>query len=256
MMELDGVSKTYYVGSQEVRALEQVHAQLRQGEVLGVFGPSGSGKTTFLMMAGLVDVPTAGRIIFKGNVVASPQTEMRQLRAFRRRNIGFVFQRANLIPFLTAVENVQVAMYVSDWPKVKAEYRAGHLLNSLGLENRKNSYAQQLSGGEQQRVAIARALANRPVMLFADEPTAALDSVKGREVIQLFKLMAKDHGMSVCVVTHDPRWIELFDVVIEMSDGRIVKSYRLTAGESRDYADRTIASGASAISTSRTRRDV
>jgi putative ABC transport system ATP-binding protein len=226
MLKLEGISKMYRAGSQEVWALNQIHAELNPGEVLGVFGPSGSGKTTFLMMAGLVDLPTAGRIIYDGTVVATPHTELDRLRAFRRRNIGFVFQRANLVPFLTAVENVQVAMYVSDWPDDESERRSRVLLEGLGMADRLGSYAQQLSGGEQQRVAIARALANRPTMLFADEPTAALDSARGREVIQLFQLLARNHGMSVCVVTHDPRWIEHFDTVLEMSDGRIVRLYK------------------------------
>jgi putative ABC transport system ATP-binding protein len=232
MMELEAVSKTYFVGSQEVRALSQASARLRPGEVLGVLGPSGSGKTTFLMMAGLVDVPTSGRVIFNGEVVASPQAELDRLRTFRRQNIGFVFQRANLIPFLSAVDNVKVAMHLNDWPKAQAEQRAIQLLSVLGLDHRRASYPHQLSGGEQQRVAIARALANRPSILFADEPTGALDSTTGREVIKLFQQLAHSEGTSVCVVTHDPRWIELFDCVIEMNDGQIVRQYRRSLARS------------------------
>jgi putative ABC transport system ATP-binding protein len=225
MLVLDGVSKIYQAGSQDVVALSNVHAELQPGKMVGVFGPSGSGKTTFLMMAGLVDAPTMGRVIFNGETVATPQVRLNRLRDFRRKNIGFVFQRANLIPFLTAVENVEVALFVNDWPEKSGRTRAERLLDALGLENRRDSFAVQLSGGEQQRVAIARALANNPAMLFADEPTAALDSVRGRDVMTLFRKLAVSQGMAVCVVTHDPRWLELFDSVIEMQDGVISRRY-------------------------------
>ena len=226
MIKLEGISKLYQVGEQIIHALDRVDAELHEGEILGLYGPSGSGKTTFLMMAGLVDLPSSGRILFKGKLVADSETDVSQLSSYRRRHIGFVFQRANLIPFLTAMENIQVAMTVNDVPDSESEDRACALLHALGMEGRMNSYPHQLSGGEQQRVAIARAIANRPVALFADEPTAALDSSRGREVVEMFGNLARRQGISVCVVTHDPRWIALFDKVIEMQDGRIIKQYR------------------------------
>jgi putative ABC transport system ATP-binding protein len=152
--------------------------------------------------------------------------ELDELRRFRQRHIGFVFQRSNLIPFLTALENVQVAMQLCEMPRKFAAERAWHLLSQLGVEHRANALPQQLSGGEQQRVAIARALANKPALIFADEPTGALDSVYGRQVMALFRELADTHGVAVCVVTHDPRSIDLIDRVIEMSDGTIGREYR------------------------------
>ena len=233
---VENAYKTYGTGAQEVRAMNGVTVEHRAGEVLAIFGPSGSGKTTFLMIAGLIDVPSSGRIRYYGEVVASPTTELNLLRKFRQEHIGFVFQRSNLIPFLTALENVQVAMELCDISKIAAMERALRLLNRLNVAHRANSLPQQLSGGEQQRVAIARALANQPALIFADEPTGALDSVHGRQVMALFRELADTEGVAVCVVTHDPRSIDLFDRIIEMSDGRVVQEYR--RHESYQHGDR------------------
>ena len=222
---VDQVFKVYGSAGNAVRAINGVTAELRTGEVLAIFGPSGSGKTTFLMIAGLIDVPTSGRVMFRGNVIATPSTELNELRTFRRAHIGFVFQRSNLIPFLTAVENVQVAMQLNDVSNKIAADRAWHLLRQLHVDHRGNAMPQQLSGGEQQRVAIARALANKPSLIFADEPTGALDSVRGRQVMALFRELADTEGVAICVVTHDPRSLDVFDRIIEMNDGVIGKEY-------------------------------
>jgi putative ABC transport system ATP-binding protein len=228
---MDNATKIYDAPGSAVRALDSVTAQVRAGQVLAIFGPSGSGKTTFLMIAGLIDVPTQGGVVFHGKTIATPETELNELRAFRRQHIGFVFQRANLIPFLTAVENVQVAMHLNDVPQKEAVPRAWSLLEKLDVGHRGNSLPQQLSGGEQQRVAIARALANKPCLIFADEPTGALDSLRGRQVMELFRELADTERVAVCVVTHDPRSIDLFDRIIEMSDGAIRTEYaRLSSG--------------------------
>ncbi len=226
ILVVEHACKIYDAGANEVRALNGVTVEHRAGEVLAIFGPSGSGKTTFLMIAGLIDVPSAGRVRYHGQVVASPTTELDLLRKFRREHIGFVFQRSNLIPFLTALENVQVAMELCDSPKKAAMERAWHLLARLNVGHRANSFPHQLSGGEQQRVAIARALANKPALIFADEPTGALDSVHGRQVMELFRELADTERVAVCVVTHDPRSIDLFDRIMEMTDGRVVQEHR------------------------------
>jgi len=144
------------------------------------------------------------------------------LRDFRRQTIGFVFQKANLIPFLTAAENVALAMEIDDVAPEDARVHAERLLEGLGLGHRVDNLPSKLSGGEQQRVAIARALANDPALVLADEPTAALDSVRGRQVIGLFRRIADERGAAIAVVTHDSRSLDLFDRAIEFEDGRIV----------------------------------
>jgi putative ABC transport system ATP-binding protein len=226
LLEVDNVIKLYGSGGSVVRAINGVSIDLRAGEVLAIFGPSGSGKTTFLMIAGLIDVPDSGRVLFRGEIIATPTTELDALRTFRRRHIGFVFQRANLIPFLTAVENVQVAMHLNGIARQEAAERAWFLLQQLHVDHRGHAMPHQLSGGEQQRVAIARALANKPSLIFADEPTGALDSVRGRQVMALFRELADTENVAVCVVTHDPRSVDLFDRIVAMNDGAIGQEYR------------------------------
>jgi len=222
ILVVEGAHKTYGAGANGVRALNGVTVQHRAGEVLAILGPSGSGKTTFLMIAGLIDVPTRGRVWYRGKVIASPSTELDQLRKFRQSHIGFVFQRSNLIPFLNALENVQLPMQLSETPRKLAVERAWYLLRRLRVDHRGHALPHHLSGGEQQRIAIARALANGPRMIFADEPTGALDSLHGRQVMALFRELADREKVSVCVVTHDPRSMDLFDRIIEMNDGVIV----------------------------------
>jgi len=143
------------------------------------------------------------------------------LRVFRRKHIGFVFQKSNLIPFLSAVENVQVALELNAWSPRKARQRATELLESLGVADRADNLPSMLSGGQQQRVAVARALANQPSVILADEPTAALDSHRGRQVMELFQQVAHQHGAGVIVVTHDNRALDVFDTLYEMEDGLI-----------------------------------
>jgi putative ABC transport system ATP-binding protein len=226
MLELANVSKTYELrGAQVITAIQGVSTVFRPRELVGIVGPSGSGKTTLLMMAGLVDAPSHGAIHWNGHTLSAPGVPPDRLRDFRRHNVGFVFQRANLIPFLTAVENVAVPMELNSTPSAVARRNASELLEQLGLRDRLNSFPHQLSGGEQQRVAIARALANRPSFLFADEPTAALDSGRGRDVMTLFRRLATEHGLAICVVTHDARMMDLFDRIIEMNDGRVTSEY-------------------------------
>jgi putative ABC transport system ATP-binding protein len=148
------------------------------------------------------------------------------LRVFRRKHLGFVFQKANLIPFLSAVENVQIALEVNDVAPRQARQRALELLDYLGVGDRAGNLPDALSGGEQQRVAVARALANQPSLVLADEPTAALDSQRGRQVMELFRKVAHEQGAGVLVVTHDHRALDVFDRTVEMEDGRLLSTRR------------------------------
>jgi putative ABC transport system ATP-binding protein len=204
-----------------VWALDAVSRALLGGELVGIFGASGCGKTTLLMVAGLLEQPTAGVVRFDGRPAMDRMADENTRRDFRRRNIGFVFQKANLIPFLTAVENVALAMIIDGISKVVANRRALELLALLDIAHRAANHPAKLSGGEQQRVAIARALANGPRLLLAEEPTAALDSHRGRRTIELMQSIARQIGTAIAVVTHDTRYVELFDRILRIEDGRV-----------------------------------
>jgi len=220
-IETRNLRKVYGSGNTEVLAMRDVSIAVRRGEVVALLGPSGAGKSTFLTAVGLINPPTAGQIRIGGQWVLDGPRALVDLRAFRRQHIGFVFQKSNLIPFLSARENVQVAMEINGVPSREARRRALALLEELGVADRAENAPAMLSGGQQQRVAVARALANRPSILLADEPTAALDSVRGRQVMELFRAVAHQHGTGVIVVTHDHRALDVFDTVYEMEDGVI-----------------------------------
>ncbi|MEM6944144.1 MAG: ABC transporter ATP-binding protein, partial [Pseudomonadota bacterium] len=203
LLSIQGAAKHYPSGDTVVKALDGVSLDLHAGELVAIMGPSGSGKSTFLLIAGLIDQPTMGAVRFAGQPMSTREGDLDRLRDFRRQNIGFVFQKANLMPFLTAVENVALAMEMDDVPPADAHAHALTLLDGLGLGHRADNLPSRLSGGEQQRVSIARALANDPKLILADEPTAALDSVRGQQVIALFRRIADERGTAVAVVTHD-----------------------------------------------------
>jgi putative ABC transport system ATP-binding protein len=221
VLEVRNASKIYRGAQSEIVALADVTLKLAAGEVTGLMGPSGSGKTTFLLIAGLLEPPTKGEVRFLGQVISSPKTEPNHLRDIRRKQIGFVFQKGQLIPFLTAIENVQVALEINDTASTVARQHARQLLDQLGMSDRIHNYPSQLSGGEQQRVSIARALANGPTVILADEPTAALDGERGHQVMTQFRQLANQHNVAICVVTHDPRWSVFFDRIARLSDGRL-----------------------------------
>ncbi|MCL4109582.1 UNVERIFIED_CONTAM: hypothetical protein GTU68_049175 [Idotea baltica] len=197
---------------------------VRHGEVVALLGPSGSGKSTLLTAVGLINPPTSGQILFDGRLVLDAATAHTNLRSFRRRNIGFVFQKSNLIPFLTAIENVQIAMELNGESASAARTRALSLLDQFGIADRANNRPSMLSGGQQQRVAVARSLANHPGVILADEPTAALDGERGRQVMELFAEVAHERGAGVIVVTHDHRALDVFDTTYEMEDGMIARN--------------------------------
>jgi len=218
-VDVRSLTKVYGRGNTEVVAMREVSFQVRPGEVVALLGPSGAGKSTLLTAVGLVNPPTSGRIAIGGCPVMDGPRALVDIRAFRRKHLGFVFQKANLIPFLNALENVQVAMEINDAPARKARKRAMELLEYLGVADRWRSLPSMLSGGQQQRVAVARALANDPSLILADEPTAALDSHRGRQVMELFRMVAHEQKAGVIVVTHDQRALDVFDRILEMEDG-------------------------------------
>ena len=220
-VEALGLTKVYGSGNTEVRALRGIDLTLSRGEVIALLGPSGAGKSTLLTIIGLVNPPTSGRIMMTGRTVVEDGRFAVDVRSFRRRHMGFVFQKANLIPFLTAAENVRIAMEINDYSPRAARNRAMELLDYLGVADRADAYPNTLSGGQQQRVAVARALANSPSLILADEPTAALDSVRGRQVMELFRKVAHERQAGVIVVTHDHRALDVFDRALEMEDGLI-----------------------------------
>ncbi len=222
-IEAQALTKIYGSGNTEVVAMRDASMQVAAGEVVALLGPSGSGKSTFLTAVGLINPPTSGRIIIGGKLVQQDETAHTNLRSFRRKHLGFIFQKSNLIPFLSAIENIQIAMQLNGISRRASRVRAEELLDYLGVGDRAGSYPSMLSGGQQQRVAVARALANRPSVILADEPTAALDGHRGRQVMELFAKVAHEQGAGVIVVTHDHRALDVFDTIYEMEDGNMLK---------------------------------
>lgn len=218
-IETQELTKVYGSGNTEVVAMRDASMQVRHGEVVALLGPSGSGKSTFLTAVGLINPPTSGRVFIGGRLVLDGSQAQTNLRSFRRRHVGFIFQKSNLIPFLSAIENVQIALELNGETPGVARKRARELLDGLGVGDRADNLPSMLSGGQQQRVAVARALANRPSVILADEPTAALDSHRGRQVMELFVQVAHERGAGVIVVTHDHRALDVFDTIYEMEDG-------------------------------------
>jgi putative ABC transport system ATP-binding protein len=220
LIELESVSKEYRNGAARVHALTEVTLSLPHRELIVVHGRSGSGKTTFLNMIGGLDRPSSGRVTVDGAEVSSLPEEA--LVGYRRETVGFVFQSFGLIPILTAAENVEVPLRLRRLePAARAE-RVHDLLRLVDLSDRANHRPQELSGGEQQRVAIARALANEPRLLIADEPTAQLDSQRGRTIMSVMRKLVDERGVSVIVATHDPLLIGMGDQVVQLRDGVVV----------------------------------
>jgi putative ABC transport system ATP-binding protein len=225
-VETQGLTKIYGSGNTEVVAMRDVTFRVRRGEVAALLGPSGAGKSTLLTAIGLINPPTSGKVLINGQLVMDDSLPAVDLTAFRRNHIGFVFQKSNLIPFLSALENVQVALEINQWSAGQARRRALELLEYLNMAERAGNLPSMLSGGQQQRVAVARSLANSPSLILADEPTAALDSQRGRQVMELFRKVAHEQNGAVIVVTHDHRALDVFDTIYEMEDGMIRKQDR------------------------------
>ena len=225
MIVTEGLTKIYTNGT-EVRALDGVNLSVERGEFMAVMGPSGSGKSTLLNLIGTLDEPTAGGVMVDGIDVSTLQGNA--LADFRRAKIGFVFQLFNLVPILSAVENVMLPLIpYRRQCKFDLEGRARELLDAVGLAERASHLPSQLSGGEQQRVAIARALVNEPAIVLADEPTGNIDTRAGDEVMELLRQVCEDGGRTVVVVTHSPRVAAFADRVYFLKDGAIVDQSRL-----------------------------
>ena len=221
-IEVEKLTKIYGRGETAVTALLDATFQVKPGELVAILGPSGSGKSTLLTAIGLINEPTRGRVVLDGALVADGGWVAGiDLKRLRREKLGFIFQAHNLIPFLTAQETVMVALEINRVSRHDAKIRAAELLGSLNLGRRLNNYPSALSGGEAQRVAIARALANVPKVILADEPTAALDTENGKNVMALLKKLAVENSSAILVVTHDHRMVEGFDRIFEVHDGRI-----------------------------------
>lgn len=225
-IQAEQVVKVYGQGRTQVEALKGIDLAMRGGELWALMGPSGSGKTTLLTILGLVTEPTEGRLVLDGNDIYDGRRL--DLARLRREKTGFVFQSPNLIPFLTAKENVLLPLGLIGVRPRPAEERAMELLEYLGVAERADLYPNLLSGGEKQRVAIARALANNPKVILADEPTASLDTDRALSVMHLLRQASREHNIAVLVVTHDQRLLSEVDRVIEILDGRIVGSHAAT----------------------------
>lgn len=202
MIELKGVKKIYEMGEVEVQALKGIDLKIERGEFVSIMGPSGSGKSTLMHILGALDLPTEGSYLLEN--VDITELKDQEMSRIRNHHFGFVFQSYNLFPELTALENVMVPLMYAQKPVKERRERALTLLESMGLSHRVNHYPAQLSGGEQQRVAIARALANEPTLLLGDEPTGNLATHQGQEIMEIFRRLNEEEGMTVILVTHDP----------------------------------------------------
>jgi len=221
VIRIEGLSKIFGSGRLEVRALQDITLSIASGDVVGLMGPSGSGKTTLLLCISLILEPTAGEIVFDGETIYHNGWTGVDMRRLRRNKIGFIFQAQNLIPFLTARQNVLFPLSLVGKKGEVAQRRVMELLEYMEIAERADYLPALMSGGEQQRVAIARALANNPKLILADEPTAALDTVRGKKVMELLKRIAKENQAAVITVTHDVRMVEGFDRVYHLKDGQL-----------------------------------
>ena len=225
VVKIENIARVYQVGKMETKALRGVNLSIENGEFTALVGPSGSGKTTLLQMIGCLDQPTSGRVIINGKDVT---TLNRNQRAdMRRGTIGFIFQFFALIPTLTAYENVEMPLLLNGHSPNQRRERVMELLKAVDLTDRANNRPDQLSGGQQQRVAVARALASKPTLILADEPTANLDTVNGKQVMDIMQRLNKETGVTFIFATHDPRVISYASRVVTLQDGLIEKDSRL-----------------------------
>ncbi len=230
VLEIQDVSQTFGQGELAVQALKPTSLTVEAGELVALLGPSGSGKSTLLLAISLIQPPTTGRIVIDGQTLYDNGPTGINERAFRLRKVGFIFQQHNLIPFLTAQENVALMLQLNGAGRRESARRALELMDYLEIGHRADSLPAQLSGGEQQRVAIGRALANEPALILADEPTAALDTERGTKVMALLRKIARERRSAVITVTHDHRMIEGFDTVYHMDDGHLTRVDRTAPG--------------------------
>ncbi|KAB2443979.1 ABC transporter ATP-binding protein [Bacillus luti] len=222
LLKLDNVSKVYGEGNTEVTALHPISLDVKAGEFIGIVGPSGSGKSTLLSIAGALLSPSKGDIyIREQNITKLSEKEMTDIRL---KKIGFIFQFANLVPYLNVKEQLLYIAKLKKDNKQESEKRADHLLAAFGLGERKSHYPNQLSGGEKQRVAIARAFMNNPDLILADEPTASLDSKRAREVVEMMKREVKESQKAAIMITHDERMLDVCDRILTLRDGQLIQN--------------------------------
>ncbi len=221
LVSLRGIAKHFGEGDTRIDALRDISLDVAPGEVVALRGPSGSGKTTLLNVIACILDPSDGSMSLDSEVVFDCWWRRRDLRRLRLEKIGFIFQFHNLLPFLNAIDNVAIVLQLAGWPPDDAQRRAIDLLDYLEVGSRKTAFPAKLSGGEAQRVAIARALANRPRIILADEPTAALDSRRARIVMDLLRKLAVEQNAAVIAVTHDEKIFDRFDRMFMLRDGRL-----------------------------------
>jgi len=227
VIKLENVWKIYQLGKVELVALKGISLEVTPGAFVTIMGPSGSGKSTLLNMVGALDSPTRGKVFLKGKDISLLTED--QLSQLRGKTIGFVFQEFNLLPNLTAIENVMLPMIFQGTPLEKRKEKAKELLISLGLEDRISHQPAELSGGERQRVAIARAFANAPEMVIADEPTGNLDSITGKKIMEVLVDFHQKQGKTIVVVTHDPHIAEYSEEIVNIKDGEIIINHQQAA---------------------------
>jgi putative ABC transport system ATP-binding protein len=220
VLELKNVNKIYDSSDVQVHAVNDVTLEFSEAEFAAIVGPSGSGKTTLLNLIGGLDMPTSGKIFIDGTDLSSLKSS--KLIDFRMRNIGFVFQAYNLIPVLTAKENVEFIMSLQKWQEKDRDERTFELLKAVGLSDRANSRPSKLSGGQQQRVAVARALASKPKFVLADEPTANLDSKSATTLLEIMEKLNHEEKITFIFSTHDPRVVKMAHRVITLEDGKVI----------------------------------
>ena len=224
MIKLRGVTKEYRRDAFRVPVLASLDLDIAEGEFLALMGPSGSGKSTILNLVGGIDVPTAGQVVVAGVDLA--ELDATGLAAFRARHIGFIFQSYNLMPVLTALQNVELPLLLTGLDRRERRERVLSALNVVGLADRADHYPRQLSGGQEQRVAVARAIVSDPSVLVADEPTGDLDAASATEILALLQRLHLDFGKTIVMVTHDPRAAERADRVLHLEKGILVEAQR------------------------------
>ena len=224
MIETEELKKIYKQGSLKVKAVDNVNLKISDGEFTAIVGPSGSGKTTLLNCIGGLDSPTSGKVIIDGELISSYSSD--KMIEFRLNNIGFVFQSYNLIPVLTAKENIEMVMLMQGYNKQDMEKRSSDLLNEVGMGDMSNRRPAELSGGQQQRVAVARSLASKPKFILADEPTANLDSKSTAKLLDIMSRLNKQENITFIFSTHDQRVIDRARRVVTLEDGKIIKDIK------------------------------
>lgn len=231
VVRIEHLSKHFGMGTARVDALRDINMDVHAGEVVGLMGPSGSGKTTLLNCIACITEPSTGRMMLDGEVVYDGGWLRADLRRLRLDKVGFIFQYPNLLPFLDATDNVAIVLHLAGYGAAAARKHAVELLQYLEVAHRRHAVPAQLSGGEAQRVAIARALANGPRIILADEPTAPLDSVRARIVMDLLHRIAAEHSAAVVVVTHDEMILDRFNHIFRLRDGRLEKDRATRSSE-------------------------